>query len=131
MATIRGNSGEVLVGANGVLKVLSFELTRTVTTADNTAIGDAWTTHINGGVKSWAGSISCYYDKDDTTGQVALALDAAVDLHLIPAGDGVGNIDFNGSATVTDSPISTENDSIVTINFSVTGNGALSEDVLT
>lgn len=130
MATIRGNSGEVLVGSNAVLKVLSFELSRTVTTADDTAIGDDWATHINGGVKSWTGSISCYYDKADTTGQVALALDASVDLHLIPAGSATGNIDFNGTATVTDSPVSTENDSIVTISFSLTGNGALTESTL-
>ena len=129
MTTHIGNSGEVLVGANAVAEVLSFSWSSSTNTADDTVIGDDWTSHI-AGTSSWSGSVSCYYDKSDTTGQEALTEGASVELHLISEGTGTGNIDVNGTVTITGIESSTENDSIVTRNFTFTGNGAKTESVL-
>jgi len=130
MATHIGNSGEVLVGANQVAEVLSFSWSSSTNTADDTVIGDTWTSH-KAGTNSWSGSVSCYFDKSDSTGQEALTEGASVELHLISEGTGTGNIDVNGTVTITGIESSTENDSIVTRNFTFTGNGAKTETVLT
>ena len=129
MANVIGNSGSVKIGANAVAEVLSFSVSEAANVADDTVIGDTYASHVSG-IKSWSGSVSCYWDKSDATGQEALTSGASVDLHLIPEGAGTGNIDFNGTATVVTVERSTENDSIVTANFSFTGNGPLTRSAL-
>lgn len=129
MANIIGNSGEVKIGANQVAEVLEFTLTENATTADDTVIGDTWQSH-KVGTTSWSGSVNCYYDSTDANGQEAMTVGASVELHLIPAGAGAGNIDFNGTATITSIERAVANDSIVTANFSFTGNGPLTQSTL-
>jgi len=129
MATHIGNSGSVKIGANVVAEVVDFSLSETANTADDTVIGDSYTSHI-AGTLSWSGSISCYWDDTDATGQEAMTAGASVDVHLLPDGATTGDIDFNGSATIVGIERSTANDSIVTASFSFTGNGALTRSVL-
>ena len=129
MANHIGNSGDVTIGANIVAEVLSWSLTEGANVADDTVIGDASSSHIVG-TKNWSGSISCYWDETDSTGQEAMVVGASVALHLRPEGAGASNIDFNGQATITSIERSGANDSIVTANFSFQGSGALSRTVL-
>lgn len=129
MATVIGNSGDVTIGANVVAEVLSWSLTEGANTADDTVLGDTYASH-KSGILNWSGSISCYYDKTDTTGQGALTAGASVVVHLRDEGAGTGNIDRTGTATVVTIEESVNNDAIVTANFSFTGNGALSRTTL-
>lgn len=129
MANHIGNSGDVTIGANVVAEVLSFSLTEGANTADSTVLGDTYASH-EVGTLNWSGSISCYWDETDTTGQEAMTSGASVEVHLRPEGAGATNIDFNGTATITSIERSLANDSIVTANFSFTGNGALTRTVI-
>ena len=129
MANLSGNSGDVTIGANIVAEVLSFSLTEGVNVLDDTVIGDTADTH-KVGTENWSGSISCFWDDSDATGQEALTIGASVEVHLRPEGAGTGNIDFNGTATVTSIERAVANNAIVTANFSIQGNGALTRAVL-
>lgn len=129
MTTIVGNNGTVTVGAVTIAEVLSFALNQAGKVAPDTVLTDEWDTH-KPGTKSWGGSVSCYRDKTDATGQGALVVGGSVDLHLLEEGPGAGNIDYNGTVTITAIESSTANDVTTPINFTFVGNGALTEDTL-
>lgn len=129
MANHTGNGGQVLIGVNVVAEILNFALSEGVNVVDDTATGDTSDTHKTG-TNNWNGSVNCYWDETDTTGQEAMTIGASVDLHLLPDGATAGDIDFNGTATITAIERSSANNSIVTANFTFQGNGALTRDVL-
>jgi len=129
MATHTGNGGIAKIGANTVAEFLTWSLTEGVNIIDDTVAGDASDTH-QSGTTNWSGSVNCYWDETDTTGQEAMTIGASVELHLLPDGATTGDIDFNGTATINSIERSTANNSIVTANFSFTGNGALIRSVL-
>ena len=129
MANISGNSGDVTISANIVAEVLSFSLTEGVNVIDDTVIGDAADTHLVG-TTNWSGSLSCFWDDTDATGQEAMVIGASLEVHLRPEGAGTGNIDFNGTASITSIERAVANNAIVTANFSFQGNGALTRTVL-
>ena len=124
MANHIGNEGTVEIGANTVAEIVSFSLNVSGNTAEDTALGDVWASHV-AGTKSWSGSINCYWDETDTNGQGALAVGATVVVHLMPEGTTTGDWDFTGSAIVTVIEYSVSQDVITTANFTFTGTGAL------
>jgi len=124
MATFIGNDGVVKVGVNTVAEVTSFSLTEGANTADDTALGDTSQSHLVGTL-NWSGSISCFWDDADTTGQGAMTNGASVTLVLLREGSAVGAAEYTGTATITSIESSNENDSTVTASFSFTGNGDL------
>ena len=129
MTTHIGNSGLVKITAATVAEVLSWSLTENANTADDTVLGDASESH-KVGTKNWSGSVSCYWDETDSTGQEAMVVGASVALHLLPDGAAGGDIDFNGTATIESIERSGANDSIVTADFTFKGNGDLTRSVL-
>jgi len=129
MANITGNDGDVTISAAVVAEVLSFSLTEGVNVIDDTVIGDAADTHLVG-TTNWSGSLSCFWDDSDATGQEAMTIGASVEVHLRPEGAGTGNIDFNGTASITSIERAVANNAIVTANFSFQGTGALTRTVL-
>lgn len=129
MANHSGNSGDVTVGANIVAEVLDFSLTESAATIENSALGDAADTHIVGST-NWNGSINCYWDETDSTGQEAMTIGASVALHLRPEGAGTTNIDFNGTATIETIERGLSRNGMVTAAFTFKGNGALTRTVL-
>jgi hypothetical protein len=125
MATFLGNSGTVNIGGNAVAEVLDWSITESVSPPDDTVIGDTYKTHKNGSTAEWSGAISCYWDDTDTTGQVAMTVDASVSLTLHPEGDTAGDYEYSGTATITSIEASGALDGVMTANFSFQGNGAL------
>lgn len=124
MATFLGNDGVVKIGANTVAEVTAFDISQSANTADDTVLGDTWQSHLVG-TTSWSGSISCYWDDTDATGQGAMTVGASVSLELYPEGTTVGDYKLSGTATITEISTSNSLDSTVTASFSFTGNGAL------
>lgn len=124
MATFIGNDGVVKIGANTVAEVTSWSLTQGAATADDTALGDTWDSHLVG-TANWSGSISCWWDDTDATGQGAMTVGASVSLVLLPEGATVGDAEYTGTATITGIESSGSNNATVTASFSFTGNGAL------
>lgn len=127
--TIIGNDGDVTIGANIVANILTWELSENTNVADSTVLGDAAATH-NIGTQNWSVTVSGYADKTDTTGQGALVNGASVEVHLRDEGAGAGNIDRNGTATVTGLTTGISNDATVPVSFTLTGNGVLAIDTL-
>lgn len=126
MANFSGNAGEVYLGANKVAEVLDFTLTEGVATIDNSALDDADDTHLVGSA-NWNGSISCFWDDTDTTGQQAMTVGASVSLNLRPEGTGVGDAEFSGTATIESIETGLSRNGMVTASFSFKGNGALTK----
>ncbi len=129
MAEHSGNGGDVLITAAVVAQVLDWSLTEGVNVMDSTVTGDAADTHLVG-TTNWSGSVNCYWDETDSAGQEAMTIGASVDLHLLPDGSAAADIDFNGTASITSIERASANNSIVTANFSFTGNGALTRTVI-
>lgn len=129
MATHTGNGGAVKIGTATVAEVLDWSLTEGINVIDDTVVGDAADTHLVG-TTNWSGSVNCYWDETDTLGQEAMTIGASVALHLLPDGAAVGDIDFNGTASITSIERASANNSIVTASFSFQGNGALTRTVI-
>ena len=124
MATHTGDEGLVQIGANTVAEVRSFSLTETTETFDDSSKGDTYRTHKTGKTE-WNGTVECWYDETDTTGQVAMTAGANVTLTLLPEGNTTGDDSFSGTATITEYSLSSPEDGIVEASFSFQGNGAL------
>tara|TARA_R110002073_G_scaffold120601_1_gene262643 strand:- start:18719 stop:19114 length:396 start_codon:yes stop_codon:yes gene_type:complete len=124
MATYHGKNGVVKVATNTVLEVNQFSHTETAAIADDSAMGDAWDTHLVGR-NGATGSITCHWDPGDTTGQVALAVGASVALKLYPSGAGTGDEEISLTATVTSVGVQSEKDGVVSQSFDYTANGAV------
>lgn len=125
MATHLGIEGQVKIGANTVAEVVNFSVESTANTADDSAIGDAWATHLVG-MKSWSGSITCHWDETDTNGQEAMTVGASVTLNLYPEGSTTGDKYMTGTATITSVGVNVSgNDAVIQRTFGFTGNGAL------
>lgn len=129
MGTHHGNEGVVKVGSNAIAEIQSYELNESIEMAENHSMGDTWKTHITG-VKSWQGSVTCWWDEADTNGQQALTNGASVTLNLYPEGDASTDVYKTGTATVSEVQISAAKDGIVTCTFNFTGNGALTQAVV-
>jgi len=129
MATHSGNSGVVQIGANAVAEVTSWTLEEGVAEMDDTAIGDTADTHLTG-TTNWNGTIECFWDETDATGQEAMTIGASVELSLFPDGTATADIDFNGTASITAISRGGSNNEIVTASFTYKGNGALTRSVV-
>lgn len=124
MANHTGVDGTVKVGSNAVAEVRNWSITETAETIDDTVLGDTSRTH-QVGLKSWNGSMTCYWDESDTNGQVALTAGASVTLHLLPEGATTGDVDYTGTATITSVGVAVATNGMVERTFNFQGNGAL------
>jgi len=101
MATHMGSEGTVKIGANAVAEIESFSLTLTATNAEKVALGDAYVARTSG-IKDANGTVTCFWDETDTTGQEAMTAGATVALNLYPEGATTGDTYFTGNALITD-----------------------------
>lgn len=124
MGTHIGNEGTVKIGSNVVAEVREWSITERAATVDDTAIGDAWDTHLVG-TKSWNGSLTCHWDETDTTGQGALTVGASVTLGVYAEGATNGDTFYSGTATVTQIQRQGSLNGVVSAAFEFQGNGAL------
>lgn len=126
MATITGDGGAVSIGGtNDVASITNFTLNIQSDTVDSTTMGVTART-FKATKTQWSGTVECYWDPDDTNGQVALAIGSTVSLELQPEGDATsGDVHYDGSAIVTGLDISVPQDGMVTASFSFQGTGTL------
>lgn len=124
MATHKGSEGTVKIGSNTIAEIVSWSLETTANTIDTTEIGDSWMSKV-AGKNSWSGSIECYWDETDSSGQGAMTEGASVTLNLYPEGDGSGDTYYTGSVVITGISRGGAGDSIVNATYSFEGDGAL------
>ena len=130
MTTHIGNDGVVTIAANVVAEISSFSVDEGANTADDTALGDTADSHLVG-TTNWSGSIECYWDESDTTGQGAMTIGASVAVIFLPEGNTSGDVSRTGTATIEGKSQSNTLNGIVTQSFTLKGNGALVDGTVT
>lgn len=133
MAVHLGKEGVVKVGATPVTvaEVREWQIETTSETADTTTINTAqgnggWRTHA-ATLNAWEGSISCFWDETDTSGQQTIDAGSSIALKLYPEGSATGATYFSGTAIVTNVSRKAQLDGVIEASFSFKGTGALSE----
>ena len=122
MAVYKGYEGTVKVNtSNTVGEVTNFSLTINTDIKETSKLGSAWATNVPT-LSRWNGSINANFDPDDS-GQVLLGSGDVVTLEL-NAGNGMK---YSGSAVIGDNGIANDVGGIVTMSFSFTGSGELTQ----
>ena len=129
MASHIGRDGIVKVGAATVAEVKSFSIEESADTVETTKMTDTARSHAIT-LTSFSGSLDCFWDETDTTGQGALTIGASVTLALYPEGDTAGDSFYSGTALVTGVSRSASFDGMVEASISVQGTGALTADTV-
>jgi hypothetical protein len=132
-STYHGNNGVAKVGETptAIAEVTKFDVTETAPVADDTAMGDAWATHLTGGANNWSGSLDANYYPGDTTGQAVLTVGSSVSLELDPIGGASGNEKLSGTATITSRAVTVDKGAVVSVTIQFTGNGELTHGSIT
>lgn len=125
MASHHGSEGVVRVGANTVAEVTGFSFTETAEYAEDTSLSDTTKTYNVTAIKSWNGSVTCFWDETDTTGQGGLTPGANVSLVLAPEGVDSGDTRYSGNALITEITRNVQRGAITEVTFNFIGNGAL------
>lgn len=124
MANHKGSEGYVKVGSNTVSEVRDWSLTMSADTIEDTAMGDSARTY-KSSLTSATGSITCYWDETDTTGQGAMGAGDEITLNLYPEGATTGDTYYTMSAIITEEGASASFDGMVEATFSFQANGAV------
>jgi hypothetical protein len=126
MATHKGSEGTVKSGANAIAEIRSYTITETADTLEDTTMGDASRTYL-ASLKTFSGSIECFWDETDTNGQLTLDPGATVTINVYPEGSTSGDKYYSGSVIITERSVTASFDGMVEASFSFQGTGALSE----
>lgn len=126
MATHKGSEGTVKSGSNAIAEIRSYTITETADTLEDTTMGDSSRTYL-ASLKTFTGSIECFWDETDTNGQLTLDPGSTVTINIYPEGSTSGDTYYTGSVIVTEKSITASYDGMVEASFSFQGTGALSE----
>jgi hypothetical protein len=124
MATHLGKEGVLKVSTTTVGEIRGYALQTSTATAEDTVIGDEWTTH-KATQRSWQASGDLFWDEADA-GQLALTVGSTVTLNLYPEGIGSSAVYYSGAAIINGFDVTARHDSIIEATFSAQGTGTLS-----
>tara|TARA_R110000824_G_scaffold179824_1_gene360183 strand:+ start:7351 stop:7761 length:411 start_codon:yes stop_codon:yes gene_type:complete len=131
MATHAGHTGSIkaVTSIDGtgaplaVAEVKDWSLETTANLADDTVLGDAWTSQ-KLTTKSWSTTLNCIWSNDDAA-QEDFVEGGTVQVELYPYGETAGNTKWDGLAIVASVSKSAAADGLVEASFNLTGIGAL------
>lgn len=126
MATHKGSEGTVKSGANAIAEIRSYTITETADVLEDTSMGDTSRTYL-ASLKTFTGSIECFWDETDTNGQLTLDPGSTVTINIYPEGSTSGDTYYTGSVIITEKSVTASFDGMVEASFSFQGTGALSE----
>lgn len=129
MATHKGSEGTVKSGANAIAEIRSYTITETADVLEDTTLGDASRTYL-ASLKTFTGSLECFWDETDTNGQLTLDVGSTVTINIYPEGSTSGDTYYTGSVIITEKSITASFDGMVEASFSFQGTGALSESTV-
>lgn len=124
MANHKGSEGTVHVGTSAVAEIRSYNISETSDTVEDTTMGDSARTY-KASLKTFSGSVDCYWDESDTTGQGALSVGSEVTIKFYPEGSTTGDSYLYGSAIVTGKTVTASFDGMVESSITIQGTGAL------
>lgn len=125
MATHTGSAGVVKVASNTVAEVRNWSIDQSQDTVETTKLGDTVKT-FKTTLSESNGTIDCFWDETDTTGQGAMTIGATVTLNLYPEGADSGDTYYTGSAIINSIGVSQSHDGLVERSFGFQISGALS-----
>lgn len=120
----RGCEGSIKVAGNVIAEVKSWSLSETTEVIDVSVLGNC-NKKKRAGMQDATGSITCQWDDDDTSGQLALSNGAEVTLSLYPGGDLSGRMFATLDAIITTVGKSASVDGIVEASFDYEGTGGV------
>ena len=131
MATHAGHTGSIkaVTSTDGagtplaVAEVKDWSLETTANLADDTVLGNAWTSQ-KLTTKSWSTTLNCIWSNDDAA-QDDFVEGGTVQVELYPYGETAGNTKWDGLAIVASVSKSAAADGLVEASFNLTGIGAL------
>lgn len=126
--TTHGKDGVAKIGTNTVAETRSWTYSETGDVAECSAMGDP-SKEYKAGQTDGSGTLVCWWDPSDTTGQGAMTTGAEVTLNLYPAGAGSGETYYGGTVIITGADIPTTKDGIVERSFRF--QGKLTEQTVT
>ena len=126
MATHKGSEGTVKVSSNAIAEIRSYTITETADVLEDTTMGDTSRTYLSS-LKTFTGSIDCFWDETDTNGQLALDPGSSVTINIYPEGSTSGDTYYTGTVLITEKSVTASFDGMVEASFSFQGTGALSE----
>ena len=126
MATHKGSEGTVKSGANAIAEIRSYTITETADVLEDTTMGDSSRTYL-ASLKTFTGSIDCFWDETDTNGQLTLDPGSSVTINIYPEGSTSGDTYYTGTVLITEKTVTASFDGMVEASFSFQGTGALSE----
>ena len=126
MATHKGSEDTVKSGANAIAEIRSYTITETADVLEDTSMGDSSRTYLSS-LKTFTGSIDCFWDETDTNGQLTLDPGSTVTINIYPEGSTSGDTYYTGSVIITEKSVTASFDGMVEASFSFQGTGALSE----
>ena len=112
MATHTGSQGTVKVGSNAVAELKSWTLDQSQDTVETTKLGDTTKT-FSITQSSSSGTMDCFWDETDSSGQGAMTIGATVTLNLYPEGATSGDTYYSGSAIINSVGVAQAHDGIV------------------
>lgn len=126
MATYKGKDGILELNEQAVGQLRQFAINHSQAELDSTVMGDQWS-RVEGGHQSWDGSATVLFDQEDL-GQQEIALTGAkVSVSFYPAGTGVGNLVFSGTALITAANLTVSYDGLVEYAVTFRGDGELTQ----
>ena len=128
MANTVGKNGKISDGTNVIGELRGWSIDESAETIEDTAQGDGDWRSFQPGIRSWAGSCSCFYDKADL-GQIALSVGAVITGDFYPDDDDVGDEEWSGSFIVSGlgTEIAEGNTTLITRSITFQGSGALTK----
>lgn len=126
MAVHTGSEGTVKVGSNVIAELKSYTIEESGDTIETTSLGMQSRTYV-AGLKTFTGTIECYWDETDSSGQGAMTVGSQITINFYPEGDGAGDTYYTGSAIITGRSVTGTTDGTVDRSFTIQGTGALSE----
>ena len=128
MATYKGKDGVLRIGGVVVGECRSFEITEMANEVDTSRMGTDWTS-VTSTQLSWKASAQLWWDPTDA-GQAAIPIGAVVAVEFYPRQVGSGLNRYTGNALVTNISRPQAFDGIVEATVEMTGNGALTKDLV-
>jgi hypothetical protein len=104
MATHKGSEGTVKSGASTIAEIRSYTITETADVLEDTSMGDSSRTYLSS-LKTFTGSIDCFWDETDTSGQLSLDPGSSVTINIYPEGSGTGDTYYTGSVIITEKSV--------------------------
>jgi len=142
MATIRGNSGVIELGTNGLAQLTSYTLDTTQDTAESSTMGSLARTFVKT-MHTFSGSADFVLEGDgaagsavpqfDTIGQLDFNSDTTeiCAFELYPeTGQTTGHIKYSGNCVITGVSYTASFDGIVTGSLTFQGTGALTSELV-